>query len=163
MGKKKRKLSAWQKHVKSYMATHKGLSFKEALPKAKLTYHKSGGNPGPRALTVKAPRKVKRKMSKKKRRRSRSMTIPLAPIIGLIGAPAIHRSIDGLMKGDLKEATYYLPNLVGIWNDGTFHMNTLLTNLTPIAAGLLIHKFVGGSPLNLNRTLGRARVPFLRI
>lgn len=91
------------------------------------------------------------------------MTIPLAPIIGLIASPAINKSITGVLAGDLQAPMRWLPNLVGVWADGSFHMDTLMANMTPIAAGLLVHKFIGGWPLNLNRTLGAARVPFLRI
>ena len=145
------------------MKTHKGLSFKEALPKAKLTYHHSKspskGNPRPK----KKARKVKRKMARKKRRRSRSMTIPLAPVVGLLSAPAINKTITGLIAGDVNAPMVNLPNLVGLWRDGSFHMDYLMANITPMIIGLLVHKFVGGSPLNLNRTLARARIPFLRI
>ena len=160
----KRKLSAWQKHVKSYMATHKGLSFKEALPKAKLTYHKSGGNPGPRALTVKAPRKAKRKMTRRKKtRRSRSITIPLAPVVGLI--PMVSGAAESLIYGDTKTAIKRLS-----WDTLGYSLTTHKwdarkcgANITPLIIGLLLHKFVGGSPLNLNRTLARAKIPFIRI
>ena len=165
----KRKLSAWQKHVKAYMATHKGLSFKEALPKAKLTYHHSGGNPGPRARTVKAPRKVKRKMAKKKRRRT-SRTIPLAPVIGLIGTVAtakhpwaasgdtmIHKVFDGNLEGAVND----IPGaFLGIADDG-LHWDTLVHTWSPLFVGFGIHWIAG--LMGINRVLGRAKIPLIRV
>jgi len=162
----KRKLSAWQKHVKSYMHSHKGLSFKEALPKAKLTYHsksssKSSKSSNPRSS--KSSRKVKRKMAKKKRRRSRSITIPLAPIAGL-GA-GLATPISQALAGNYESAFYYLSqNYTGVDpRTGQFNIEHLKRGLVPLLGGLLVHKFVGGSPLNLNRILARANVPFIRI
>jgi len=108
-------------------------------------------------------KKGKVKTMAKKKRRSRKMTIPLAPIIGLIGTPAISSAIPSFMAGDFEGGIQRLGGLVGLWRDGSFHFDTLAANMTPVIAGLLIHKFVGGSPLNLNRMLASANVPFLRI
>ena len=158
----KRKLSAWQKHVKSYMASHKGLSFKEALPKAKLTYRK-GSNPNPRPS--KKARKVKnvvrRRYSRKRNRKSRQFTIPLAPIAGLIGGMAspIRFALMGNLEGALNEIAY---NYIGFYPpDMTFDPNRLKRGLLPLILGCAIHKFVGGWPLNVNRYL--KDVPFIRI
>jgi hypothetical protein len=41
-------------------------------------------------------------------------------------------------------------------------LGMLSIGLGPIVAGLLLHKFVGGS-LGVNRALGRANIPLLRI
>jgi len=102
-------------------------------------------------------------MTKKKKRRSHSLTIPLAPIIGVISAPAVGNTIKAAMRGDVDAAIRSAKGFVGIWGDGSFHAETLIANLTPVVIGLLVHKFVGGAPLNLNRTLARANVPFIRI
>ena len=107
-------------------------------------------------------------MSKKKKRSYRSMTIPLAPIIGLAGGfagPMGDSPIEYAMKGDwrscivrlMKSYTGYDPN-VGGWN-----WEDLKHGLMPLVGGLLIHKFVGGSPLNLNRVLARNKIPLIRI
>lgn len=91
------------------------------------------------------------------------MTIPIAPILGFVGAPAIRGAIDSILKGDFDQAILNARHLIGITYEGSFDPKYLFDNLTPIVAGLLIHKFVGGPPLNFNRMLGRAKVPFLRI
>ena len=91
------------------------------------------------------------------------MTIPIAPVMGL--ASMFGRTIPLVMRGDtdgaMKQAVY---DTIGfnMWNN-SFDGAKMVANMTPLIAGLLIHKFVGGSPLNLNRTLARARVPFIRI
>lgn len=90
------------------------------------------------------------------------MTIPLAPIAGLLGSPAIGAMINGVMTGNIDAVSYEAGRFVGI-DAGKFNAGLLLTNITPLIVGLLVHKFVGGPPLNLNRTLAAANVPFLRI
>ena len=167
MAKKKRKLTAWQRHVKSYMASHKGLSFKEALPKAKLTYRK-GSNPSKRRASPsprasKKPRKVKRRMAKRKTRRSRQITIPLAPVLGLFAGMA--DSMSAVMDGNYYDAVAWATaHYTGYktW-DQSWDFSELKKGLFPLVAGLLVHKFVGGAPLNLNRILAAAKVPLIRI
>lgn len=163
--KKKRKLSAWQKHVKSYMASHKGLSFKEALPKAKLTYQKVGSNPtSPRASKNK-PRKVKKKMAKKKTRRSRQMTIPLTiaiPAVGGTVAAAKYGWDHGWgIEGAIDQVSQAWTGFSFI--NKTFDMNQMWRALFPTIFGAVIHKFVGGPPLNVNRLLAAAKIPLIRI
>ena len=90
------------------------------------------------------------------------MTIPLAPILGLM-AP-LGPAINSLMAGDINAALINAKwHLLGINAAGEFSGAQLIKGVTPIVAGLLIHKFVGGPPLNLNAMLGRAKVPFIRI
>lgn len=90
------------------------------------------------------------------------MTIPLAPIVGLLAG--MKTAIPPLMAGDLDKAigevTY---SYVGIDGAGRFSWAGLQRGLVPLIIGLLVHKFVGGPPLNLNRVLARAKVPFIRI
>jgi len=102
-------------------------------------------------------------MGKKRRRKKRAFTLPIAPIAGFMGAPATREIIKAIMAGNLETALYYLPNYVGVWNDGTFHAETLAANVVPMAIGALVHKYVGGAPLNLNRTLAQAGVPVIRL
>jgi len=127
---------------------------------------KSRGNPrrsSPRPKTRAKPKRRRTYLARKKSSRSRKITIPLAPIIGIVAAPGISKAIPRFLAGDVEGGLNYLKEVVGIWPDGTFHMGTLMDNVTPMVAGLLIHKFVGGAPLNLNRMLASANVPFLRI
>ena len=168
MAKKKRKLTAWQRHVKSYMASHKGLSFKEALPKAKLTYRK-GSNPSKRRASPsprasKKPRKVKRRMAKRKTRRRRQMTIPLALVAG--AAAGAVEPVMKLLEGapPTEVASWIVAHYTGYesWS-GQFNLEQLKHGLLPLIAGAAIHKFVGGAPLNVNRMLGAAGVPLFRI
>ena len=145
----------------------KGASFSRIFKRAWQLYKGSkvykalkGENPRKKSKTKKGG---SRKVARKKRRYSRKMTIPLAPVIGFLGTEAMQNTIKNLMAGKHQEAMRYLPHLVGLHSDGTFHWQTLLNNMTPIIIGLLVHKFVGGSPLNLNRTLARHKVPLIRI
>jgi len=109
-------------------------------------------------------RKVRRKVAKRKRsRRSKSMTIPLAPVIGLIG-PMAPRIIPALISGDFGGALHEARNIyTGFDENGNFHFDWLMQGLMPLIGGLLVHKFVGGAPLNANRILANANVPFIRI
>ena len=101
-------------------------------------------------------------MAKKKRRGRRKFTIPIAPIAGFLAGPAtrsmITDAIDGNFDGALKNAG----QIIGFW-DGKFYPEKVVANIGPMILGALIHKFVGGPPLNLNRTLANAGVPVLRI
>jgi len=125
-----------------------------------------GSNPRP-----KKARKVKRKVAKRKRSRRRGgMTIPLAPIIGLgIGIftkrPAWGKSaFEHAIAGEFDWAMESLKqSYLGIRPDGKFDITLMSHGLLPLAIGLGVHKFIGGSPLNANRILAAARVPFIRI
>ena len=103
-------------------------------------------------------------MGKKKKRRSRKFTIPLAPIGGLVATPALRYMVSELMAGNLETAIAQPARFAGIDpNTGQFSVDELKNNLLPVVLGILVHKFIGGSPLNLNRTLANANVPFIRI
>lgn len=112
--------------------------------------------------TKKSSKKSVRKTAKKKGRRRYSMTIPLAPMVGLAAglASPIDRAIKGNIPGAVNDLKY---NYLGLTADNRFDFNGLMKGLVPLVAGLLVHKYVGGPPLNFNAMLGRARVPFLRI
>ena len=101
-------------------------------------------------------------MAKKKKRRY-SMTIPLAPIIGL--AAGMAKPAQKLMAGDIEGAIEELS-----WNylgyspaRKQFDITALVNGTLPLVVGLLVHKFVGGAPLNFNKILAAAKVPFIRI
>lgn len=91
------------------------------------------------------------------------MTIPLAPFAGLFAGLA--EPIQYAMGGDVQSAGIQLSlNYTG-YNpaDGSFDIMRLQKGVLPLVIGCLVHKFVGGAPLNLNKVLARARVPFIRI
>lgn len=90
------------------------------------------------------------------------MTIPVAPLAGFLGAPATRGIIENLMKGDINGAMRYVGNYAGVWGDGSFHWDTLVNNVLPIAAGVGVHKIVGGK-LGFNKALGQAGVPIIRL
>lgn len=111
-----------------------------------------------------------RKTGKKKgnKNRKRKFTIPIAPTIGLfagLASPSGISVIDHAQRGEWDAIPRRLSrNYLGYAvEDGTWALGELKQGLLPLILGVLIHKFVGGSPLNLNRALGRAGVPILRL
>lgn len=99
---------------------------------------------------------------KKRRRRSTAMTVPIAVIPGVVRM--VYRPIQALLAGDLGEAQRsFMWDTIGVDETGRFDAMQFAGNMTPLVIGLLVHKFVGGAPLNLNRMLARAKVPFIRI
>jgi len=107
------------------------------------------------------------KMARKKKRRSPGFTIPLAPVIGIgaglvtndfHGTSPLNEALSGDWHGCFRAlaANYLGYNL----DNGTWDI-TKAYGLPPLILGVLIHKFVGGRPLNLNRYL--RRIPLIRI
>jgi hypothetical protein len=92
------------------------------------------------------------------------MTIPIAPLVGIMATAESGGLISNVIAGRFDQIPSSAAwSILGIGNDNRINMGALVEHWTPTIAGLLIHKFVGGNPLNVNRTLERARVPFLRI
>lgn len=97
--------------------------------------------------------------------------IPLAPMIGLAAtiisakhpyASAGDTMSGKLIAGDFKGAMADIPGaFMGVTNDGKFHLDTVVATWTPLIAGVLIHKFVGGRPLNVNSAI--KNVPYINI
>ena len=110
----------------------------------------------------KTTRRIGKLARRRGRRGSRKFTLPLAPIAGLLAAPAVGATIKAAMAGDVDGVLYEAKKFVGFTGD-QFDAFALGSNVLPIVSGLLIHKFVGGAPLNLNRMLASAGVPFIRI
>lgn len=167
-------IKKWRTKAISMYGKARGLT-KDQRAKVTAATHGKKTSRAPKAQKSKSsnPKSSKKKtgkvkkMAKKKRRRSRKMTIPLAPVIGLVPlvAPAIQNIIAGAPLIDVADALCWHGLGIRDVPAGTpsFDMGKCLTNFTPLIAGLLIHKFVGGAPLNLNRILARANVPFIRI
>jgi len=128
-----------------------------------LTKSKTSSNPRP---SKKKTRKV-RKMAKKRRRNNSQITIPLAvvaPLAAGLGEPIMNMIADPspeTIKGSLNHIGLIYTGYNAV--EGSFQPEMLSRGLVPLVIGALVHKFVGGSPLNVNRMLARAKVPFIRI
>jgi len=123
---------------------------------------KSKSTPNPKKKASKGGKGGK-KVAKKKNRRNRQMTIPLAPMCGLFAGMA--DGIGAAMRGDYENAiNWTVAHYTGYepWS-GQWNPEQLKRGLLPLVAGLLVHKFIGGAPLNLNRILAAAKVPLIRI
>lgn len=126
---------------------------------------KKSSNPRP----IKA-RKVKRKLARRKRkRRSRKMTIPLALVGGvssmfLAPNPSGRSIAEDALNGDINALLYdFRERFACVNNMGNFEVGWILPHYGPVIMGALISKFIGGSPINLNRRLAAANIPFIRI
>ena len=103
-------------------------------------------------------------MAKNKKRAKRKFTIPLAPvaaIIAVVAKPA-QLAIDGNYEGAAAELG---ARVVG-YNFQSSEMDLMYAAKNcwlPLLLGGLVHKFIGGSPLNVNRMLADANVPVIRI
>lgn len=114
-------------------------------------------------LTKTTKRRTKRVARRKKTRSKRKFTLPIAPIVGLAAgvAPAIPQLTVGNFDGAIDILSR---NYVGYSTEkGTFDIMRLQKGLVPLVLGGLVHKFVGGAPLNINRMLSQAGVPIVRI
>jgi len=105
---------------------------------------------------------------KKKKRGTRKFTIPIAPIVGLAAGfvgPVGDSPYEYLMKSDYHSALVRLAkNYTGYdANTGKWEPYLMMSGLVPLVIGCIIHKFVGGAPLNVNRMLAAANVPVIRI
>ena len=118
----------------------------------------------------KTVRRGGRKMAKKKRRYRRSMTVPLAPILGFAAGLTMPAEAQAQSPANLLMAGRFTDALNGMLSNYTGYNVyrqkwdiTYAKGLLPLIMGMLVHKFVGGSPLNLNRMLARHKIPLLRI
>jgi len=103
-------------------------------------------------------------MAKRKRKRgARKFTLPIAVIAGLGAGLAL--PINWALAGNYNEAFYTLSRSYTGYDPvgGTWNPESLKHGLLPLVIGGLVHKFVGGPPLNLNKMLAAANVPVLRI
>ena len=56
-----------------------------------------------------------------------------------------------------------LLRFVGIGRDGKFYPDYIMQTYTPMVAGALISKFIGGGPLNVNRKIPKAIRKYVKI
>lgn len=94
--------------------------------------------------------------------RQKKFTIPLALVGGVVASPAVRGAITSALGGNWNESMAQMGYLVGVDKQGQFNVARLIKNMGPIVVGMLAHKFLGGT-LGLNRALGRAQLPVLRI
>lgn len=150
---------SWSQIFKRAWRLYKGSKVHKAVKAAK----------GSRKSTrKKTKRRVGRKMSKKKRRRSGGLTIPLAPIMGLaagFAGPMGDSPIEYAMQKDWRSFFVRLAKSYTGFdvNTGGWSAQYLANGVLPLLAGVLVHKFVGGPPLNFNKMLARNKIPFIRI
>lgn len=90
--------------------------------------------------------------NRRKRRGSGKMTLPMAILapVAMAGYQVYQQRANPV------EAQYVL---TGIGSDGNFHMDRVIKTYAPMAAGIVIHKLA--KPVNAS--LGRAKVPFIRV
>jgi hypothetical protein len=68
------------------------------------------------------------------------------------------------MSGDFNQAANELKwRYLGIDGNGNFNVMGMLGGTVPLILGGLVHKFVGGAPLNVNRMLAQSGLPVIRI
>jgi len=107
---------------------------------------------------------VRYRTAKAKQHRKASMTIPVAVVAGFapLGFGLVSAGKRAL-SGDMAGASQELVIRTTGWNQDTKSWNSgiFMQSYGPILAGLLVHKLAGR--LGVNRALGRAGVPFLRV
>lgn len=104
------------------------------------------------------------KRRRKYRSRSQKTTIPVAPVMGIIGcfAPAIEAGLAGRYVGANSMVDWATLRITGYNNQNkTWSFNELKQGWLPILAGAMAHKLAG--MVGVNAALGRAKVPLLRV
>jgi len=97
----------------------------------------------------------------KQRRRKPQMTIPVAVMAGMmpLAASAVRGWQNETFRGLGKEVLFAL---TGFDTDQPgWHPEFMKNGTYPLVAGIVVHKLAGR--LGINRMLGRARIPLLRI
>jgi hypothetical protein len=142
----------------------------QVLASGKYKFVKNTGSKSNRKASskTKTKRRTNRVAREKKRRSSRSFTLPLAVLGGVVAgiarpSPRGPSLVESLLKGDWKALAYDGREvLAGVDNTGKFRPEWIVATYGPMIAGALIHKFVGGK-LGVNAMLGRAGVPLIRV
>lgn len=136
------------------------------LVKRKRKSVKKGAKRSSKSRRKSNPKRVRKMARRKKNRGKRKFTIPLAVVAG-VGA-GFAQPIATAMKGDypaaLGQVVHNYTGFEGVEQGNVkFNPEHLKKGLLPLIVGVLIHKFVGGPPLNVNRSLAAAGVPIIRI
>jgi hypothetical protein len=102
-----------------------------------------------------------------KRSGKRSFTLPVAPLAGVIGsfaqtAPSGRSLVSDLMTGNGSGFLYDAKEIfTAVDANGKFRPEWAMKTYLPPALGILVH--IAASKLGVNRALGRAKVPIIRI
>lgn len=99
-------------------------------------------------------------MAKKKgKRRKAQMTLPLAVVAGFLPAGgkiyAARGSVEDMSETASRIFTGFDPG------SGNWDFEDMKYGIAPVFVGFMVHKIASG--LGINRALGAARVPFIRI
>ena len=95
---------------------------------------------------------------RKGKHRKTKMTLPLAVVAGFVPlAVGVWNRRSSLQS----VADYLQSGLTGVSPGGQFQLSNLRQGLVPIVAGFLVHSLAGR--LGINRSIGRAGIPFIRI
>ena len=100
--------------------------------------------------------------AKRAHRRAAKTTVPLAVLAGFV--PLTKDVWGGYKSGGAAGAGHYLVGDITGYdsNTGGFNVPWALNHFwLPVGAGILVHKVA--SRLGVNRALGRAGVPFIRV
>jgi len=114
------------------------------------------------------PKRRNRMARKKKSRRKRSFTIPVALTVGAVYGMVVPPKeggdsvLDLFMKGKFSTGIRMIgKHYLGIGPDRQFNVKHLGQGLVPLLIGIVVHKVA--SKLGINRKLGAAGVPVIRI
>lgn len=96
----------------------------------------------------------------KKWHRVQQMTIPVLPILGVVAGST--EAIDAVMHGNYGFAIDSLKyHYLGLWADGSFHLDALASGWLPIALGVIGHYLM--NRFGVNRMFARMKVPLFRL
>jgi len=165
----KRKVSAYHKKLGTFIK--KGMTWKRAhaATRKALGTRKSSNPKSKKSKTTKKSGS-KRMAKKKKTNRKRNFTIPAALVSGVaLGFvikpdPTWDSPYEAVKRGNFDIAVKnYATNMIGYRADtGAIFDTTIgMKGLWALIGGFVIHKLA--TVLGLNRALGRARIPFLRV
>jgi len=136
----------------------------EVLKSGKYKFVKNVPSKSKKNIKTKQKTRSKRKVGKRK------FSIPIAPVLGIAagmtGIPSgyVRSPAEYIMRGDIEGTLNTMKsNYLGLSKKGDFDLKRLAVGVGPMIIGLLVHKFVGGEPFNLNRMLATAGVPVVRI
>ena len=164
----KRKVSTYHKKLGTFIK--KGMTWKRAhaATRKALGTRKSSN---PKTTKTKRKKSGSRSMAKKKRtNKRRKFTIPGALVSGIaLGFfikpdPTWYSPFEAIKAGRIDIAVQnYATNMIGYRADtgAIFDTKIGMKGLWALLAGFAIHKVA--TVFGLNRALGRARIPFLRV